>query len=134
MSFTRISLLASSAFVLLAVAACSTVAPQKTPTAGTPTAPSTLPSTTPPGKRPENLKPATFAALPGWDQDDLREAWPAFMTSCEVLLKKTDWREPCAVARDVNAADERAVRTFFEAFFTPYQLLNPDGTDSGLVT
>lgn len=80
------------------------------------------------------LKPVAFAALPGWDKDDLREAWPAFLASCEVLIKKIDWKEPCTIARDVNAADIKAIRIFFEAFFVPYHVFNPDGSDSGLVT
>jgi membrane-bound lytic murein transglycosylase A len=64
----------------------------------------------------------------------LREAIPAFLSSCEVLIKKPDWKEPCAIARDVEANSEKAVRTFFEAFFSPYQVINADGTDTGLVT
>lgn len=82
----------------------------------------------------EILRPSTYAALPGWDKDDLREAWPAFMASCEVLVKKADWKEPCAIARDVNGANEKAIRGFFETFFMPYQVFNPDGSDNGLVT
>jgi len=80
------------------------------------------------------FKPMNFEAIPGWGKDDLREAWPAFLASCEVLIRKADWKEPCAIARDVNAADAKAVRTFFEAFFVPNQVLNPDGSDTGLVT
>jgi membrane-bound lytic murein transglycosylase A len=64
----------------------------------------------------------------------LREAWPAFLNSCVVLVKKPDWKEPCTIARDVDATDAKAVRTFFEAFLVPNQVINPDGTDTGLVT
>lgn len=56
------------------------------------------------------------------------------MASCEVLIRKPDWKEPCTVARSVNASDEKAVRLFFEAFFVPNQVSNPDGSDTGLVT
>jgi membrane-bound lytic murein transglycosylase A len=80
------------------------------------------------------LKPVTFAALPGWDKDDLRQAWPAFMASCEALSKKPDWKEPCAIARDIDASKERSIRLFFESFFVPHQVFNPDGSDTGLVT
>ncbi|WP_245549133.1 murein transglycosylase A [Noviherbaspirillum massiliense] len=72
--------------------------------------------------------------MPGWDKDDLREALPAFLASCEVLAKKPEWKEPCTVASDVNAKDAKAVRLFFESFFVPHQVLNPDGSDNGLVT
>src|SRR5690606_27850586 len=42
--------------------------------------------------------------------------------------------EPCAIARDVDASNLQGMRTFFEAFFVPHQVFNPDGTDQGLVT
>jgi membrane-bound lytic murein transglycosylase A len=50
------------------------------------------------------------------------------------LAKKSDWKEPCTVARDVDAGSEKAVRLFFESFFVPHQVRNPDGSDNGLVT
>ncbi len=72
--------------------------------------------------------------MPGWQQDDLREAFPAFRSSCEVLIRKPEWKQACTVARDVTAADAKAVRLYFETFFMPHQVINPDGTDTGLVT
>lgn len=80
------------------------------------------------------LKPTTFAAIPGWMQDDQRETWPALLTSCNALVARPEWKEPCAIARDVNAADLQAVRRFFEAFFLPHQVINADATSTGLVT
>jgi membrane-bound lytic murein transglycosylase A len=50
------------------------------------------------------------------------------------MAKRADWKEPCGVARTVDGASTQAVRVFFEAFFTPQQVFNPDGTDNGLVT
>jgi membrane-bound lytic murein transglycosylase A len=85
-------------------------------------------------KTAEILRPTTYTALPGWEKDDLREAWPAFRTSCEVLVKNPDWKESCTVADTVNHTDGKAIRVFFEKFFTPHQVLNPDGSDSGMVT
>jgi membrane-bound lytic murein transglycosylase A len=78
--------------------------------------------------------PATFAALPGWERDDVRAAWPAFMSSCSVLVKRAEWKEPCTVARQVNGNDDKAIRLFFESFFEPRQVIAPDGADTGLVT
>lgn len=49
-------------------------------------------------------------------------------------MRRAEWREPCEVAREVKAGDESAVRLFFESFFIPHQVLNPDGSDVGLVT
>jgi membrane-bound lytic murein transglycosylase A len=56
------------------------------------------------------------------------------MNSCDVMSRRPEWKEPCAVAQDVDARSDRAIRTFFEAFFTPNQVFNPDGSDSGLIT
>jgi membrane-bound lytic murein transglycosylase A len=123
MLFKRTSLLASLAAVVLA--ACTTAPPSP---------PSKPPVVISPQKPTELFRPASFDALPGWQQDDLREAWPAFLNSCVVLVKKPDWKEPCTIARDVDATDAKAVRTFFEAFLVPNQVINPDGTDTGLVT
>lgn len=129
MSSIRISLLAFVLSIVFSMAACTTATPEKTSSATVPATP-----VQPVLKPADMLKPVTYAALPGWGKDDLREAWPAFLASCEVLVKKADWKEPCTIARDVNPADTKAIRIFFEAFFVPYQVFNPDGSDSGLVT
>jgi membrane-bound lytic murein transglycosylase A len=80
------------------------------------------------------LTPSTFAALPGWQQDDLRQAWPAFMASCGVLVRKEEWKPACTAARAVAANDAGAVRGFFEAWFVPNQVRAADGADTGLIT
>ncbi|MGE5648916.1 MAG: murein transglycosylase A [Bacillota bacterium] len=129
MSFIRPSLLASTAAVVFGLAACTTVPPEQSCKCPPPT-----PAVTQPEGPKELLKPTNFAALPGWGKDDLREAWPAFLASCAVLAKKPEWREPCAVARDVDAGKDKAIRAFFEAFLVPHQVVNPDGSDTGLVT
>lgn len=80
------------------------------------------------------LRPVLFAALPGWQQDDLREAWPAFHSTCDAMARKPEWKEGCVAARLVDPADGPAIRQFFETYFTPWQVFNPDGSDNGLVT
>ena len=126
MPFDRLSLLASLFLSALIFAGCATVAPERPlPPSG-----STLPS----AAKADTLRPVSFKELPGWDKDDLRESWPAFMASCDVLIKKLEWKEPCTIARDVNVRDDAAIRQFFEAFFVPQQVRNADGTDAGLVT
>ncbi|OBV41531.1 murein transglycosylase A [Janthinobacterium psychrotolerans] len=137
----RLSLLVSSAAVALALSACTTVPP--TP------APARPPAITPSVVHPLPAKPAapetkdvqaptfvpvSFAALPGWQRDDVRAAWPAFMASCGVLVKRPDWKESCTIARQVNADSDQAIRQFFEAFFVPNQVVAADGASSGLVT
>ena len=80
------------------------------------------------------MTPTTFGALPGWQQDDLREAWPAFTASCKVLVRKDDWKAPCSMAAGVNPTDGAAIRVFFETFFVPNQVRALDGADTGLIT
>ncbi|WP_422388835.1 murein transglycosylase A [Keguizhuia sedimenti] len=122
------SLILSLFCVMLGLAACTGSPVEKAPVADLPSKPAED------SKAGEILRLASFESLPGWGQDDLRDAWPAFMASCEVLNKKNDWKELCQVARDVNAKDSQAIRVFFEAFFLPYQVINPDGTETGLAT
>jgi membrane-bound lytic murein transglycosylase A len=87
---------------------------------------------TPPAKA--EFIPARFADLPGWERDDLRAAWPAFMLSCSKLANGADWKEPCAIAKTVDANSQAAIRLFFESFFDPHQVVAPDGSNSGLIT
>lgn len=136
---TRRSLTISLAAVALALAGCATQAPQQPAPPQQP--PAQQPPVQPPQKPAEPAKPAvirfvpmTFAALPGWERDDVRAAWPAFMSSCSVLVKRAEWKEPCSIARQVNGNDDKAIRLFFESFFEPRQVIAPDGADTGLVT
>lgn len=78
--------------------------------------------------------PGTFADLPGWQDDDQREAWSAFMASCSVLGRRAQWAEPCAIARGVDAGDLAAVRTFFESNFVPNLVRTKEGAQSGMIT
>jgi membrane-bound lytic murein transglycosylase A len=127
----RFSLLASPIVITALISACTTTPPRSVETAP---APSQAPATSPAPVAGPVLRPVAFNAMPGWDRDDVREAWPAFLTSCEVMVKRAAWKEPCTVARTVDANNAGAIRKFFEAFFVPHQVFNPDGTDNGLIT
>jgi membrane-bound lytic murein transglycosylase A len=126
MSYKRLSLLASSLVIAITIAGCGTTPPSRRAESAPPQAPSA-----PAGPV---LRPVAFNAVPGWERDDLREAWPAFLSSCEVMVKRAAWKEPCSVARTVDAGNIGAIRAFFEAFFVPHQVYNPDGSDNGLIT
>ena len=83
------------------------------------------------------LQAARFADLPGWGDDDLTAAWPAFLQSCRALAGKPKWllwRAACTEAKTIAVNDGAAQRRFFEARFLPYLLTNPDATTSGLIT
>jgi membrane-bound lytic murein transglycosylase A len=129
MLLNRLSLLASTLIVAFGLVSCTTAPPQKV-------VPPTVPgvSPVPPVKPAELLRPTTYAALPGWDRDDLKQAWPAFLASCDALGRKPEWKDLCQAARQVDPRDEIAMRIFFETFLVPHQVINPDGSDNGLVT
>ena len=83
------------------------------------------------------MQPARWSDLPGWAEDDLAVAWPAFLQSCRGLTSKAQWllwRAACEEARGLAATDSATLHRFFEARFEPYLLTNPDGTTSGTVT
>lgn len=80
------------------------------------------------------LTKAQFKDLPGWSDDKLSEALPAFLKSCVKLAELKDdepvgvdghggfarqWRHACAEAARVKAG-EPAARAFFEGEFVPY--------------
>jgi membrane-bound lytic murein transglycosylase A len=145
MLIKRVILLGSALCGGIFLAGCTTVSLEPTPAPSpapiivvpdVPVAPQPAqpaqPST--PTQPTEIFKASTFDALPGWEKDDLREAWPAFLASCNVLIKKTEWQEVCSVAKTVNGTDQAAIRTFFESFLLPHRVIGAEGNDSGLVT
>jgi membrane-bound lytic murein transglycosylase A len=136
---TRRSLTASLVLVALALAACTTTPPPKAPVAmqppaGTVAVPAPVPPEPPKAAPTPLMTPTTFGALPGWQEDDLRQAWPAFMASCRAIGVKAQWKTPCSAARVVDAADGAAVRQFFEQYFVPNLVRASDGADTGLIT
>ncbi len=143
MSSIRRSLPVSLGVVALALSACTAPEPRPAPEPvrppvrmPPPVIPTPLPEPVPvaPPVVAPLMTPTTFDALPGWQEDDLRQAWPAFMTSCGVLVRKDDWKAACTAARAVSATDGIAIRGYFESWFVPNQIRAADGADTGLIT
>ena len=94
-----------------------------------------------------SLAPASFADLPGWDDDAHGEALAAFERSCAALGKRpadaalgpavagiaADWQRACAAAVVVSAGDA-AARDFFETWFQPYRMVVGSEEQEGLFT
>jgi membrane-bound lytic murein transglycosylase A len=137
---TRRSLPALLAAVAWLLAACTTPLPkqpqpQPPVTMPPPLGPVAVPQQPPAPPPPAPLMtPTTFSALPGWQQDDLREAWPAFMSSCRSLGARENWKTACNAAHVVDGKDGAAVRAFFETWFEPNLIRAADGSDTGLIT
>ena len=119
-----------SVLLLIMLGACAI---QPTP----PVVPGTKPSppvvVTPP-IAPPALAISTWEVLPGWQDDNLKEAWVAFLQSCVALKNKPTWQAICAVSVTLSNPDRATVRAFFEQYLIPYQVSNPDGSNEGLIT
>ena len=107
---------------------------------GTPAGPAlTPPATSEPGKPIATampwLKPALWTQLPGWTDDDLTLAWPAFLQSCRGLKNNPAWSAVCQAATlQAPLPEGPAIRAFFEQNFLPWQINQSEGGVEGLVT
>lgn len=72
--------------------------------------------------------------LPDWQALDLAPSWPAFLQSCKVLKAKPNWQAACTRGEQLGAGDSSVLRAFYEEWFTPYQVFNPDGSEQGMIT
>ena len=128
-----------TAAALAALAAC-TSAPLRPPAPTAPPPSTSLPEPAPAPAPPPVvtakplLVPTAWSAVPGWADDPLTDAWPAFLASCEALGRKPDWSAVCTAARGVDGRDRVAVRSFFESRFVPNRVTTTEGNDTGLVT
>ena len=124
-------MLAAAAFATIAgcVTAPQVPPPARPPPPVAPPAPPSLPA---------KYAPVAWTALPGWYDDRVNEAWPAFRAGCAALVASAAtsalWQGPCSAAEALAPIDQSTVRRFFEAHFIPYQVESADGRDSGMVT
>jgi len=90
----------------------------------------------PPKPAAKPLEAAGWNDLPGWPEEDLAPALKTFANSCEILGKRALWRDACSAARAALAGSLAgpALRNWFESRFSPWQLVNPDGSREGLIT
>ena len=72
--------------------------------------------------------------LPDWQTLNLAPSQPALLQSCLVLKAKPQWQGACTQAEGLSADDSAALRAFYEEWFTPYQVFNPDGSEQGMIT
>ena len=77
---------------------------------------------------------SSWETLPDWQKADLEPSWPAFLQSCHVLKKRPAWQDVCSQAEGMVNPDNQSLHVFFESAFTPYQVFNPDGSSTGLIT
>ncbi len=80
-----------------------------------------------------DLTPVTFASLPGWSEDRVSSALPAFLKSCAAPSPPADTASACAAASALGDASDETARIFFETYFTPYAA-SDRGKDEALLT
>lgn len=81
------------------------------------------------------LKPVSWWQLPGWRDDDLTLAWPAWLQSCRGLRGNPAWTGVCQAAQQLSALPESDdIRAFLESQFQPWQVSQSEGGTEGLVT
>jgi membrane-bound lytic murein transglycosylase A len=80
------------------------------------------------------LTAVSWQQVPGWNDDSLIGATSALRQNCSRLARQVTWQRACAAAQRLDDLDASAARSFFESYFTPFQLANTDGTLDGLVT
>jgi len=77
---------------------------------------------------------SNWEALPDWQTLDLTPSWPAFLQSCHALKAKPHWKDICASAKQLGSIDNSELHHYYETWFLPYQVRNPDGSDQGTIT
>jgi len=118
--------------IAVLVAGCSTP-----PTRGTGYRSSNI-SPTPYSSPISSFTAVSWQALPGWREDELTQAWPAWLKSCDALRKRNNevnWREVCAQTANISPSDGRSIRKYFEDYFQAYEVRsNSSGSETGLIT
>lgn len=71
-----------------------------------------------------------FDELDGWESDNHSAALVSFVATCD-LLEDADWRPICRLARDLDATDDLAARSFFELLFRPMVIGTPPALFTG---
>jgi membrane-bound lytic murein transglycosylase A len=78
-----------------------------------------------------------WSDLPGWQEDDLTAAWPAWKRSCEGLLKRNpsglNWKPACAAAVKVNANNSESIRLYFQSYMKVMEVRHQTGASAGSV-
>lgn len=69
------------------------------------------------------LTAISFGELPGWADDTLTEAWPAWLRNCQAMARKGEpFVRLCRQAQQVSPVTAQSVRRFFEDEFVPHRL------------
>lgn len=81
--------------------------------------------------------PAQWSDLPGWDNDRIRDWWPALWKGC--AKPAPGWAGVCTEVKKLGAdwgqqVDDGFVRQWVQSQFRPWRVTALDGASSGLMT
>lgn len=124
-------LVSSLAALTIFVTACSTTPEYSKKSA------KEAPSSNTYNSRVAELIPVAWSDLPGWQEDDLTAAWPAWKRSCEGLSKRNpsglNWKTACAAAANVNINSSDAIRLYFQSYMKVMEIRHQSGASAGSV-
>lgn len=80
------------------------------------------------------LRPVEWAEVDGLDRDNLASSWSGWLQGCQALRKQDTWKAVCDAAMQMSSSGKSEIRAYLLQYFTPYQVTNPDGTNTGLIT
>lgn len=81
------------------------------------------------------LRAASWDELDTFTQDDLSQAWSAWLQICSALKTRQPWQAACEAASRLSPVpDNETIQTYFKQNFTLYRATNADGSDTGLIT
>lgn len=80
------------------------------------------------------LKQANWQDLDGLLQDNVVDAWPAWLQSCTRLGKRAQWKTACDAALLMKQPNNAAIIDYFSNYFDVYRTYNEDGTTTGTIT
>ena len=81
------------------------------------------------------LRASSWDDMEGFAQENLTQAWPAWLQSCSALKTRQPWQNACAAASALPPVpNAEIIRNYFKQYFTVYRATNVDGTDTGLIT
>lgn len=93
----------------------------------------------PPADAPVSVRfeSVSWKRVPGWRADDVLAAWPALISTCGVLHRKTEWQAFCSSLAAASPGDAEFARGFLEQHLTPYRIERLTGRQrnrKGLIT
>ncbi len=86
---------------------------------------------------------SSWESLPNWKKDQLTEAWPAWLKSCQYAEKAKDGllQGVCKDANQVNLSSNTSIQHYFESQFNVWEIRQardissyPKGSNQGLIT